>query len=36
LHSEKNQQQQNALGDCLLPFGTESSAVQFATQKCKD
>jgi hypothetical protein len=32
LHSERNQQQQNAVGECLLPFGPESSAVQFATQ----
>jgi len=36
LNSERNQQQQNALGECLLPFGTESSAVRFAAQKCKD
>lgn len=36
LHSERNQQQQNAFGECLLPFGTESSAMQDATQKCED
>jgi hypothetical protein len=36
LRSERNQQQQNALGECLPPFGPESSAKQFATQKCKD
>jgi len=23
-------------GECLLPFGPESSDKQFATQKCKD
>jgi len=25
-----------SIGECLLPFGPESSAKQFATQKCKD
>jgi hypothetical protein len=35
LHSERNQQQ-NALGECQLTFGPESSAMQFATQKHKD
>jgi len=36
LHSERNQQQQSALGECLLPFGPESRALQVSTQKCKD
>jgi hypothetical protein len=36
LHSERNQQQQSALWECLLPFGPESSAMQVATQKFKD
>jgi len=36
LRPERNQQQQNALGECLLPIGPESSAKQSATQKCKD
>jgi len=36
LHSERNQQQQSALWECLLPSGTESSAMQFATHKRKD
>jgi hypothetical protein len=36
LFSERNQQQQNALGECLLLFGTESSAIQVATQKYED
>jgi hypothetical protein len=36
LHSERNQQQQNAFGECLLPFGPQSSAMQDATKKCED
>jgi hypothetical protein len=42
LHSERNQEQQNALGEWLLlfgtewlPFGAESTVIQFATLKCK-
>jgi hypothetical protein len=35
LHSERNQQQQNALRECLLPFGTELSAIQFAAKNVK-
>ena len=35
LHSERNKQQQSAFGKCLLPFGPESSAMQFPTKKFK-
>jgi hypothetical protein len=32
----RNQEQQNALGECMLPFHTESSPMRVATQKYKD